>query len=177
MNLTDHRIQQIIDENGGNFTVREFGSDRQHLNPELIRQAVLFRAWHGFSSLITSAYRNSGSHSLGAIDKVLYSKWKSEQPEPMHLWRIATTWPWMGVGIYFDWDQDETNDIDEPIIGLHMDIVQPDQRDRPLRWLRADGIYYYQSLINGRFYSPDGGSETTLAEEIEIWKKRKESDE
>lgn len=167
MNLTDHRIEKIIDENGGNFTVREFGADRTKCNARLIKEAVLFRNWHGFSSYNTSVYRDKGAHSIGAIDQILYSKWKAEQPEPMHLWRIATTWPWMGVGIYFDWQH---GDMD--VVGLHLDIVQPKDRDRPLRWIRAEGAYYYQSLINGKFYNNDTGAETTLKKEIAIWKEK-----
>lgn len=170
MNLTDHRIEKIIEENGGNFTVREFLSDRTKLNARLIKQAVRFRNWHGYSTFITSAYRDKGAHSMGAIDKVLYSEWKQKQPSAMELWRIATTWPWMGVGIYFDWQHDGKD-----VIGLHLDIVQPKDRDRPLRWIRAEGEYYYQSLINGRFYNTDKGVDTTLANEIEIWNKGNES--
>lgn len=169
MNLTDTRIQTIIDDHGGNFSVREFGADRQNLNPQLVKEVVRFRNWHGYPSLLTSMYRNSGSHSLGAADKIIYKHWKEEQPDPMELWRLATTWPWWGVGIYFDWTHDE-----EPVIGLHCDICKPHQRDRPLRWLRARGNYYYQSLFNGKFYQKDTHEETSLEAEIEIWKKDKQ---
>lgn len=166
MNLTDHRIEKIIRENGGNFTAPEFLPGRSKLNARLIKEVVQFRNWHGYSSYITSAYRDKGAHSIGAIDKILYSKWKQEQPEPIHLWRIATTWPWMGVGIYFDWTHDGRD-----VVGLHLDIVQPKDRNRPLRWIRAEGDYYYQSLINGRFYNTDKGVDTTLEKEIAIWKQ------
>lgn len=159
MNLTDNRIQKIIDENGGNFTVREFGDSRARANPELIKECVKFRNWHGFSTLLTSVWRPQGAHSIGAVDVILYRDWKHRQPDPMHLWRLATTWPWMGVGIYFDWQHGGKD-----VVGLHLDIVK-EKRDRPLRWLRVNGDYFYQSLINGRFYN--GDEETTLESETQ----------
>lgn len=171
MSLTDNRIQQIIDENGGNFTVREFGESRARQNPEAIKQLVLFRNWHGFMTLLTpeGKWRAQGAHAFGAFDQVLYSDWKHRQPDPMRIWRIATTWPWSGVGIYFD-----VTAYGKPAIMIHTDPLRHKQSknmdsDRPLRWLRVNGDYFYQSLINGRFYY--GDEETTLEAEIEKWQK------
>lgn len=70
-----------------------------------------------------------------------------------------------GVGIYFDWEVDG-----QPVIGLHTDIVQPGKRNRPLRWLRTFGRYYYQSTASGTFYEKSSGDETTLEEQIRTWK-------
>lgn len=158
MKLTDNRIQQILDTYGGGFTVNEWGENRGKLNPLIVREVTRFRQWHGFSSFLTSTWRPEGAHAIAAADMVLYKDWKESQPDYMHLWRLATTWPWFGIGIYNDWSVSG-----ESVIGLHVDLCEPDQRQRPLRWIRDDGVYYYQSVINGKFYD-DNGNENSLDE-------------
>lgn len=170
--LADNRIQQIIDIHGGSFTPEEFGPKRAHMNPEMVEHDVRFRNSHGYPTLLTSTYRPEGPHKIGATDKVLYKDWKKRQPEPMELWRLATTWPFWGVGIYFDWVVDEGKPTEHQVVGLHNDIVEPGKRDRPLRWLRTFGRYFYQSTANGKFYEKSSGDETTLEEEIDNWKQR-----
>jgi len=167
MSLTDDRIEQIITAHGGNFTVDEFGGDRHNLTPKLVRNEVLFRNWHGYSTQLTSIWRNTGSHQFGtAVGKLIWSDWRSQQPDPMELWRLATMWPWTGVGIYFDWNDG---------IGLHTDLIthqqalQMDERQRPLRWLRTDGNYYYQDRNTGRFYNQQHGV-TSLESEVQKYK-------
>ena len=160
MNLRDKRIAEIINDCGGNFTPSEFLDRREHLYPNMIQELVSWRNWHGFSTQITSAYRETGSHYTGkAIDVLVWDKWQETQPEPMHLWRLATTWPFLGVGIYFDWNDG---------VGLHLDVIRS-ERQRPLRWIRARGNYYYQMTSTGRFWDSDG-NRTTLATEIKRYK-------
>lgn len=159
MSLSDKTISELIGD--GNFVPAEFLEGRENLNPDIIKEVVRFRNWHGFSSLLTSMWRREGSHSIGAADMVLYKKWKQSQPGYQHLWRIATTYPWWGIGIYDDWQVEG-----ESVIGLHVDICTPTQRDRPLRWIRSNGIYYYQSVKSGIFYDKDGNS-TTLNQVFE----------
>lgn len=155
MSLTDSRIQQIIDEHGGGFSPHEFLEDRARVNPLLIREVTRFRKWHGYKTLLTSVWRESGAHAIAAADMVLYKKWKQSQPGYMELWRLATTWVFWGVGLYDDWTVDG-----ESVIGLHVDLCEPDQRDRPLRWIRSQGTYYYQLPKNGIFYAADDGTIT-----------------
>lgn len=143
--MNDVRIRKIIEREGGNFEVREFQGDRRRLRKRIMEHIVRWRNWHGFPFQITSAWRESGSHSTGlAIDGLIWQKgkWRLGQPEPMHIWRLATTYPWMGVGIYFDWDDG---------IGLHLDLIQPSVRERPLRWFRVDHKYFYQHPKSGKF--------------------------
>lgn len=142
--MNDNSIQNIINTAGGNFTSDEFLSGRSKLVRSFIREVALWRNWHGFKFQITSAYRDEGSHSYGkAVDGLLWKQWRVEQPDPMHIWRLATTWPWMGVGIYFDWEDG---------CGIHLDMNGRSQSQRPLRWMRIKGEYYYQDLLTGYFY-------------------------
>lgn len=156
--MNDYRLQYVIELNGGNFKAHEFLAGREKLYRKIIESTVQFRNWHGYSTQITSAYRPAGSHSFcTAIDMLIWKEWRKSQPTAMEIWRLITTWPWMGVGIYFDWEDG---------IGIHTDLCTPTQRQRPSRWLRAEGHYYYQAVINGKFYNKDKGM-TTLESEIQ----------
>lgn len=157
--MTDLAIQKIIEREGGNFTPSEFLEDRHNMQPKIIKEFVRFRNWHDIQTQITSAYRPTGSHHFGiALDFLLWLDWRKSQPDILHMWRLVTSWPWLGVGIYFDWDNG---------VGFHVDLIRPPKRDRPLRWLRIGGEYYYQSLEDGEFYH-ESGDWTSL--EQEIWK-------
>lgn len=150
--LTDKRIAEIIAENGGNFRPEEFLEGRENLSEEIIAQVVAFRKWTGYPTLITSAYRPSGSltHSRGlAIDFVMFTKWRQKQPDPRELWIRAYVWNFTGVGIYFDWSA-----FGRPVVGLHADVLRGDRR-RPARWIRDEGDYYFQSFADGIFYNND----------------------
>ena len=163
MNLTDNNISQIISNYGNHFRVDEVGESRHNLNKEAVEMLCHWRAWHKFPIFISSAWRSEGAHKEGAFDVFLFNDWQVTQPEPMHLWRIATTFPFLGVGIYFD-----THAFDEQAIMLHVDIAE--QRDRPLRWIRARGNYYYQNVKTGNFWNKDLKEATTLANEINMYK-------
>ena len=128
----------------GTFTKDELrglvtDGDPEKLSLRAVEMLCKFRAWHNYPTFITSAYRDdNGTHGMGlAFDQVLYSKWKQSQPNPFELWRIATTFPFWGVGMYFDWEVGG-----EPVVGLHTDISQ--ESNRPLRWIRQNGVYYYE---------------------------------
>jgi hypothetical protein len=155
MNLADNHIQQIISDNGGNFKSSEFLEDRELLHPIVVQELVAFRNWCKYPIQITSAFRNNGSHQTGkAIDFLLWDEWKRSQPDPMHLWRMVTTWPFLGCGLYFDWNNG---------IGIHIDVIRQG-RQRPLRWLRKEGEYYYQSIQDGLFYN--GNKRVSLQNEV-----------
>ena len=66
----------------------------------------------------------------------------------------ATTWPFQGVGLYFDWNYKRPmTKVSFPPIGLHLDWWSgstPGQR--PLSWLRIGGFYYYQSVVDETYY-------------------------
>lgn len=164
--MTDQEIQGVIESNGGNFKPSEFLNNRHLLPKKIIEASVQFRNWHGFSTQITSAWRESGSHNIGAIDALIWEQWKVEQPSANQLWLLVTTWPWMGVGIYFDWDDG---------VGLHMDLCTSLQRTRPLRWLRTDKDYYYQSTQNGLFENHKTGETISLEAAIDLYNKEKSS--
>lgn len=157
----DNRIQRIITEHGGGFTPGEFLDNRHKLTLNIIRESVKFRNWHKFYTQITSAYRTTGSHRYGSsIDALLWAEWKRRQPDPRTIWIKLTTYPWHGVGMYFDWEDG---------LGIHYDLVPFSLRERPLRWIRVDGVYYYQRS-SGLFYSDTGF--TGLKEQIDRWKER-----
>jgi hypothetical protein len=159
MNLTDSHIRQIIDDNGGNFKPEEFLKGRTNLHPTIITEIVQWRNWHGYSVQITSAYRETGSHTTGkAIDCLVWKQWKQTQPTPEHLWRLITTWPFLGVGLYFEWGDG---------IGIHVDIIR-EERQRPLRWLRIDGHYYYQNVQHGNFWCQDIQEMITLEKAFRV---------
>lgn len=164
--MDDQQILSVINANGGNFRANEFLNGRENLTKKIIEQLTIFRNWHGYPTQITSAYRLTGSHRYGtAIDQLIWKKWRKTQPEPIEIWNIATTFPWHGVGIYFDWNSG---------IGLHTDLVAFSQRQRPLRWMRVDHQYYYQRT-DGYFYHSQSGERKSLANEISYYeyKRRK----
>ena len=138
--------RDAIQKYGNNFTLNEFNIQAgvEYLDYNFFVSFVRWRQWHGIPIYISSAYRidDSGAHGAGmAIDCILFKEWMSTAISEQRSWLLATTWPFLGVGIYYDWNY----------IGLHVDSWdKPDKR--PLRWLREENNYYYQSLTNGKFY-------------------------
>jgi hypothetical protein len=86
----------------------------------------------------------------------------------MNHWLLATTWPFQGVGLYFDWSyRSLAAKADIPAIGLHVDgWAGNSPRQRPLRWLRINGLYYYQSVLDGTFYCKTNRKTITLNEAL-----------
>lgn len=148
------------------FSVKELvlteGTDITDLDYETLRLLLHFRRWSGISTMVTSAYRpgDDGAHGLGkAFDLVLFKEWLRETIHYEHLWRLATTFPWWGVGIYFDWEFVNKEGERVPCVGIHVD--NHTGSNRPLRWIRItkeiDGkpvrLYYYQDVESGLFYN------------------------
>lgn len=138
------------------------GTDITDLDYDSLVKLYDFREWSGISTLVTSAYRpgDPRTHGLGeAFDLILFEQWLEKTIDPMHLWRLATTFPWNGVGIYFDWTYSNPSGRKVPCTGIHVD--NHSGSNRPLRWLRItktiDGedkqLYYYQNVTNGLFYN------------------------
>jgi len=150
--MTDTVIKHLLDQNNGNFAVDEFLEHRDKLERPVIEEIAQFRNWTGWPTQITSAWRHSGSHSTGfALDILMWKEWK-KQPTPMEMWRRITHWPWLGVGIYFDWNDG---------IGFHVDVIRT-ERPRPKRWIRLGGRYYYQSPKTGIFFAENGQNITLM---------------
>jgi hypothetical protein len=161
--MTDSEITAIAKQYGNHFKPSEFLQGRERLEHDLIHEVCRFRLWHGYSTLITSAFRHTGSHATGlSLDMILFKQWGKKVVDPYELWLLATTYPFLGVGLYFDW-----NYKGKPICGIHIDLIR-EARQRPLRWIRVDGVYYYQSTITGMFYGNNRA--LILEEEIERFK-------
>jgi hypothetical protein len=120
--------------------------------------------------MISSAWRKGDpkSHGRGlAFDVLLFDQWLSSQVSELQHWLLATTWGFNGVGLYFDWSYTNKEGNKVPAIGLHVDgWAGNDQSQRPLRWLRINGHYYYQSLASGHFYCKSTKRSITLDEAI-----------
>lgn len=154
--LRDAVTNHFIDKYGGNFTAEEFMGGRENLQKEIIIELTQFRNWFGYPIEITSAYRDDdSSHGTGlSIDFIIWRKWQTTQPDILTCWNALTRWPFTGIGIYFDWERG---------VGFHADVIRK-VRQRPLRWLRLDGEYYYQSVFDNSFYN--GNMKTTVQSEI-----------
>lgn len=173
------KYQKAIAKHGNNFTLSEFslrdGTSAMDIDYNFFEVFNRFRQWTGYPTLITSAYRpgDSGAHGQGlALDFIMFSKWKEAVVPPWEQWRLATTWPFWGVGIYFDWHY-WLNGQQQPAVGLHVDFKQ--SGSRPLRWLRVeddnyDKLYYYQNTKHGKFYNSTTEKSLQLADVIKsIW--------
>jgi hypothetical protein len=146
--MTDTTIAHIIEKNGGNFTPIEFLAYREKLDRQIIEEVVRSRNWWGVKYQITSAYRETGSHFTGkSIDFIPWVEWKQSQPDWREVWLRLSSWPFLGFGMYADWDDAE--------IGCHVDTIRK-ERQRPLRWVRVEGLYYYQSFTDGQFRHESG---------------------
>lgn len=175
-----------LEQYGNVFKPSEFeiqsGTGMTDLDYGFFKELNKFRAWADTSMLITSAFRpgDDGAHGLGlAIDVILFDEWLGVVTDPLRQWLLATTWPWLGVGIYFDWQFVDKNGKRQPAVGLHLDLHK--KGSRPLRWLRLsepkqDGdkelaqYYYYQNTINGQFYNSKKQKSVELSNVIsKLW--------
>jgi hypothetical protein len=174
--MTRDDYKALIDSYGGHFTLREFHVQAgiEKMDTGFLRSFLAWRQWHGLSTLISSAWRDSDPRAHGAgmaIDCLLFLKWRQSQPSALQHWLQASTWGFKGVGLYFDWAYTHREAVVSsdtvPAIGLHVDGwdgARPGQR--PLRWLRIDGLYYYQSLTHGTFYCRTNKQTITLQQAI-----------
>ena len=165
----------IIDAYGGHFKISEFDIQDSigRMDIGFLQSFLAWRQWTGLPTMITSAWRRNDPNSHGdgkAIDCLLFTKWKDEQASAMNHWLLATTWPFQGVGLYFDWSyRCPAAKTDSPAIGLHVDgWAGKTPRQRPLRWLRIGGLYYYQSVADGSFHCQTNGKTITLREAIKL---------
>jgi hypothetical protein len=177
--------QALITEHGRTFTLSEWQIQGPvtKMNPQHFEQVLKFRQWHGFSTLLSSTWRegNKGYHPLGlATDQILFKKFKEEPLSPIHQWNLATTFGFPGVGLYFDWDFTNKAGKSKRTCGLHVDNGY--KRNRPLRWICKEhevweeGIlvavkqfYYYQDLATGLFYNQERDEEISLQTAIQTW--------
>ena len=163
----------IIDAYGGYFKLREFEIQDSIDSMDLgfLQSFLAWRQWTGIPTMITSAWRRNDPNSHGegkAIDCLLFTKWKDRQATALNHWLLATTWPFHGVGLYVDWSYKcPTTKAEIQAIGLHVDGwagSRPGQR--PQRWLRICGLYYYQSTADGTFFCKTNKKSITLQEAI-----------
>ena len=171
----------LIESYGGNFSLSDFEiqGDISRMKLDFLRSFLAWRDWTGTKTLITSAWRDNDARSHGkglAIDCLLFTEWLTKQASPLQHWLLATTWPFQGVGLYFDWSFTHKLSGKKILaIGLHVDGWSGSQiNERPLRWLRIDGHYYYQSTKTGRFYCRENKQTITLPEAIQDYEQRYE---
>jgi len=171
--MTHSDYLAIIDAYGGHFKIHEFHIQDTigRMETGFLQSFLAWRQWTGIPTMITSAWRynDQKSHGKGkAIDCLLFAQWRVKQVSAMNHWLLATTWPFQGVGLYFDWSyRCPTTKADIPAIGLHVDGWSGKSHgQRPLRWLRIGGHYYYQSMVNGDFYCKTNQQSITLQEAI-----------
>jgi hypothetical protein len=172
MNRNDYLA--LLDSYGNHFSISELEiqgpGTLSRMDTGFLRSFLAWRQWHGLPTLISSAWRKGDpkSHGRGlAFDVLLFDQWLACQPSALQHWLLATTWGFRGVGLYFDWKYTDTKGNRIPAIGLHVDGWSGNGRSqRPLRWLRIDGQYYYQSLASGHFYCKSNKQSITLDEAI-----------
>lgn len=174
--MTNNDYIALIDSYGGSFTPREFHIQGgiEKMDTGFLRDFLAWRQWTGLSTMISSAWRagNTTAHGAGmAIDCLLFTQWRQSQPGALRHWLLATTWGFSGVGLYFDWTYDE-----KPAIGLHVDgWAGITTSQRPLRWLRIEGLYYYQSVVHGAFYCKTNKHTISLEKAIQNHHEQKAS--
>jgi hypothetical protein len=172
MNRNDYLA--LLDSYGNHFSISELEIQGpgtiNRMDVGFLRSFLAWRRWHGFPTMISSAWRKGDpkSHGRGlAFDVLLFDQWLSSQVSELQHWLLATTWGFNGVGLYFDWSYTNKEGNKVPAIGLHVDgWAGNDQSQRPLRWLRINGHYYYQSLASGHFYCKSTKRSITLDEAI-----------
>lgn len=151
--MTSRQLKLL--EASGRFRADEFGAGAHHIKIGFLKSFLQWRDWHGCPTLITSAYRNhpTSAHGKGvALDVILFEPggWLQRPLQPEHLWNVATVWPFLGVGMYFDWNLTDRDGERRPAMGVHVDLME-DARRRPLRWIRVDGEYRYLDPKTGLF--------------------------
>lgn len=147
------------------FTVQEMGgiAKFQHMKRNFIRKFVAMRKQLGYKTQILSTYRpgDEGSHGEGlALDFIWWEIWKETPVDWLLGWKLLTTYPFTGFGIYFDWHVDG-----KPTIGYHVDDspIANEPRKRPLFWIRLNGEYYYSTRPFEGFYNNKNHREISLS--------------
>lgn len=172
--MTTNDFTALLDSYGNHFSIPELeiqGSGTiKKIDIGFLRSFLAWRQWHGLPTLITSAWRKGDPKAHGhgfAFDLLLFDRWLTSQPSALQHWLLATTWGFKGVGLYFDWNYTNKKKEVVPAVGLHVDGWSGNNTSvRPLRWLRIDGLYYYQSLIHGTFYCKTNKQTISLEQAI-----------
>lgn len=166
----------LLDSYGGSFSMREFEiqGSIEHMDPAFLRSVLAWRQWTGLPTMITSAWRKGDPRSHGkgmAIDCLLFTQWRVKQASAINHWLLATTWPFQGVGLYFDWSyRCPKTRADIPAVGLHVDGWSGNTpKQRPLRWLRINGLYYYQSVADGTFFCQTNRKTITFDKALKLY--------
>lgn len=165
----------LIDAYGDHFKISEFEVQDSigRMDTGFLQSFLAWRQWTGIPTMITSAWRRNDQRSHGkgkAIDCLLFTQWRVQQVSAMNHWLLATTWSFQGVGLYFDWSYKcPTTKADIPAIGLHVDGWSGNKlQQRPLRWLRINGLYYYQSVVDGSFFCQTNRKTITFDEALKL---------
>lgn len=178
--MTEGALKHLIKENGSNFAVNEFnpaGQGIASLKRPIVDNILGFRAWSGLSMLLTSLYRDGddGAHGQGlAGDFILFEKWLETLADPWTVWTLATTWPFQGVGIYFDWSFTDKDGNRRTAVGIHADLLPPSKGSRPLRWIakKVDGKrHYFYQRPDGLFYASGLSEPITLYSAVRQYEK------
>lgn len=160
------------------------------IDSDYLESIYAFRGWHGYSTLISSFYRDdNGSHGEGrASDQILFEKYLEDPINPDLLMRLATHWPFTGVGIYFDWAfTNRKTGKKQRAAGAHLDTSK--KNTRPLRWFavsfdkdgnhvtplllpkeRREGItrtFFYKDVTDGLFKAPGVSNGITFESAIQ----------
>jgi hypothetical protein len=77
------------------------------------------------------------------------------------------------VGLYFDWSYKcPVTKTSIPAIGLHLDgWGGATAKQRPRRWLRINGLYYHQSVVDGTFFCQTNMKTITFDEALKLHAK------
>lgn len=162
-----------------------------HIQPDHLENSFLFRGWHGWPTYISSFYREDdvGSHGEGrANDQILFKDYLQTPLDPLAMYYRATTWPFLGVGLYLDWVfTNRQTGKRQRTPGLHTDDSR--KRRRPLRWIafsldgrgrsvapllmdatKRKGVrrwFYYQDPSDGLFKNSEREAGYTITEAVE----------
>jgi hypothetical protein len=178
------------------------GGSLDGIHPDLMSQLYGERAWHKLPTFLSSVHRpgDNKSHGRGeAADKIIFQngRYMRDPVSPVAHWTIATTWPWMGVGLYLDWRfQSRDDGQTKRTSGIHTDIST--HGTRPLRWVgqtflgngRVASIaqitdknvqtrrhFFYQSEKDGKFYSAESPRVLSMQDVWELWVEGLRADE
>ncbi|MEO1023444.1 MAG: hypothetical protein AAFW89_12945 [Bacteroidota bacterium] len=172
--MTREEHDALLIRHGGHFKISEFeiqGPIDRMNTMHLIHQ-LEFRKWHGFSTLITSAWRKNDPryHGLGlATDQILFHTWMETPLPAIHQFNLACLHGFRGVGVYLDWSFTDRSGNKQRTAGIHVD--SGDRRNRPLRWfcreIEDEPYFYYMNPETGLFANKDLGEALTLHQAVE----------
>lgn len=186
---TKNDYVELLQQKGNKFKAADFiiqeGTSVTDIKYGFFSSFLDWRLWANRYMLVSSAFRKGDDRAHGyglALDVILFDNWLQKVVAPKEQWLKATTWPFKGVGIYFDWQYRDKSGNKQKAVGLHVDNFY---EDRPLRWLRitkevtiggekkSRQLYYYQNTETGLFYNKDINETVSLDETINEWEEGK----